>query len=252
MRTAIRRAVLWGAVLILAVSPSVLGCGSSVGSPTTAKSVTAATVSSSVGHPAFGALTTGQTEDPLVAQKSADLIVYGKVVQIDPARWNSPDGNAWKPKDPSGMSVPATYQTVYVQPTEILKGTPKWGTPVAFMVVNDGTPGSSPRAVAVGNAVLVIGQDYMSEGGLYGKVYWKDDAYFAQDSYTSIYVMMGGELVKATRVSQMLSSYYDPNAPKGNEISTVALSALREAIAKQRKGIDSTTPTLVPLPTTTT
>jgi hypothetical protein len=192
---------------------------------------------------------TGAAEDPLVAQKSADIIVYGKVVKIDPSRWNSPDGKAREPDDPSGMSIPATYQTVYVQPTETLKGAPKWGAPVAFMVVNSGAVGDETGVVAVGNTVLVIGQDYMSKGGLYGKVYWKSNAYFAQDSYTSIYVMTGGRLLKSTYVSEMYSNYY---APRGNRISTVTLAALREAIDKQKKGINSSTPTSVALPTTTT
>jgi hypothetical protein len=80
-------------------------------------------------------------------------------------------------------------------------------------------------------------------------VYWKSNAYFAQDSYTSIYVMTGGRLLKSTYVSEMYSNYY---APRGNRISTVTLAALREAIDKQKKGINSSTPTSVALPTTTT
>lgn len=248
MCSVIRKAGLWGIVPLLASSLFVLGCGSNGGTSTTAKSVTTTTVNGSAGRTLTEALTTGAADDPLVAQKSADLIVYGKVVQIDPTRWNSPDGKYHEPNDPSGKSIPARYQTVYVQPSEILKGTPKWGTPVAFMVVN-GTGGDDPPTLAVGNTVLVIGQDLMSEGGLYGKVHWKSHAYFAQDAYTSIYVMMGGQLLKSTYMSEMYSNLY---TPKDNRILTVTLAALREAIAKQKRGINSSTPTVVPWPTTTT
>jgi len=59
----------------------------------------------------LGIDTTGAPEDPLVAQKGADIVVYGKVTKIDPARWNSPDGKYWEPNDPSGMSVARIYRT---------------------------------------------------------------------------------------------------------------------------------------------
>jgi hypothetical protein len=190
MRTTMAKMGFSLMILVVALLGMVaLGCGSGKQAATSSSSQVAATSSSSQVAATSSSpqvsnrtltidqATTGAAEDPLVAQKAADIVVYGLVVKIDPGRWNSADGKYWQPNDPSGMSVAAIYRTYYVQPAEILKGTPKWATPVAFMVVG-GTGNQTTGPVSVGDTVLVIGTDYPA---LYGDVYWKDDAYFAQN-----------------------------------------------------------------------
>lgn len=112
----------------------------------------------------------------------AELVIYGTVVGIAPGRWNSPDGKAWKPD--SETDTPAIYSTFYVEPTKILKGEPRFGTPVAFMIPG-GTEGVISCPVAVGDRVIVFGR-YMQE--LYGNVYWDKTAYFPQSMDYSIYL----------------------------------------------------------------
>jgi hypothetical protein len=53
--------------------------------------------------------------------KTSDIVVVGKVVSVDPARWNSPDGKSWSP--PEEEASPIVYTTFYVEPVEILRGT---------------------------------------------------------------------------------------------------------------------------------
>jgi hypothetical protein len=72
--------------------------------------------------------------------------------------------------------------------------------------------------VRVGDRVLVIGKDYAAEGGLYGDVHWKKDAYHALNREYSIFVeTSAGHLV----------SIVDPRNP---EYGTVSLEELREAL----------------------
>jgi hypothetical protein len=152
---------------------------------------------------------------PAQAAKDADIVVYGTVVGVDPGRWNSADGNQWTSK--ADTDVPAIYRTFYVKLSEVLKGKPKWGTPVAFIVVG-GTAGEVSGPVTVGDAVLVFGRDLMSEGGLYGNVVWQKDAYFAQHNEFSIFVERAGTL-------EVTASEKDP------EYATASLSALRAELS---------------------
>jgi len=62
----------------------------------------------------------------------ADIVVAGTIVKVDAARWNSPDGAEWKPDE--SVALPIPYTTFYIQPTQIVKGTPKWDTPIPFRV----------------------------------------------------------------------------------------------------------------------
>lgn len=226
MRAAFRRAVRCGLLCVLAACLFPFGCGgkadsSAAASPATT-TITITTAGRSIPPPD---VSDSLFLDPLVAQKHADVIVYGKITKID----RSP-----------------AYITCYVEPKEVLKGTPKWGTPVAFIVmgsVEEGTTGP----VLVGDSVLVIGEDYVAK-----RVYDIDPnthAYFAMNSYTGIYVETGGTLFQAQYLVDYLKS---STTTIGNYVTTVTLAALREAIEKQNRGIDSSTPTLVPLPTTTT
>ncbi len=91
----------------------------------------------------------GQTEH-------SDLIVVGEVVQIDPARWNSPDGKRWIPEDT--LVVPLIFRTFWVQPTEVLKGSPTASGPLPFFV-HGGIEGEASAPVDVGETVLVFGRE---------------------------------------------------------------------------------------------
>lgn len=88
--------------------------------------------------------------------RHSDIVLVGKVVRVDPARWNSPDGKSWTPTDP--LVAPLLFRTFYVEPTEVLKGTSAYGTPVPFMVLG-GTEGERGGPVNVGDVVLVFGRD---------------------------------------------------------------------------------------------
>lgn len=126
---------------------------------------------------------------PEAQAKYAEIIVYGTVTRVAPGRWNSPDGKGWK--SASETDTPAIYSTFYVEPNKVLKGEPRFGTPVAFMIPG-GTEGAIGGPVAVGDKVIVFGR-YMQQ--LYGDVYWDTEAYFPQSMEYSIYVEdAGGKL----------------------------------------------------------
>jgi hypothetical protein len=95
---------------------------------------------------------------------NAELIVYGTVVKVDPARWNSVDGRPPAPDD-----NPVIYTTFYVQPSEV-RGTPRFGTPVAMMVPYH------DKLLAEGDEVLVFAE----YGEVWGPGTWKQDAYFSE------------------------------------------------------------------------
>lgn len=168
---------------------------------------------------------------PLDGQEHAEIIVYGKVTKIDPGQWNSPDGKWWEPDDPSGMSMGIIYRTYYVEPTEVLKGTPKWGTPVAF-IVEGGTEGETIGPVWVGDTVLVLGADY-ADTGVYGKVYWKENAYFSMAGDTTVFVLRDGTLNKAVHLSNDGKVQETVRADRGG---TVELDTMRQAIAATKAG----------------
>ena len=108
---------------------------------------------------------------------NAELIVYGTVVKVDPARWNTPDGRqpTHGPDD-----NPVIHTTFYVQPTEI-KGTPRFGTPIAIMVPYH------DELLAEGDEVLVFAE----YGEMWGPGTWKQDAYFSVEEVRGIYMKVG-------------------------------------------------------------
>ncbi len=112
---------------------------------------------------------------------SAELIVYGRVVKVDPPLWNTADGRQPDHDQWSEEYAPEIYTTFYVQLTEI-KGTPRFGTPVAIMVTNH------DKLLAEGDEVLVFAE-YAGDRR-YG--IWKQDAYFLIEGVRGIYMKVGG------------------------------------------------------------
>jgi hypothetical protein len=112
---------------------------------------------------------------------SAELIVHGKVVKVDPARWSTPDGR--EPDSRTEADNPARiYTTFYVEPTEV-KGTPRFGTPIAIMVP------FHDKLLAPGDEVLVFAEYYEEWRGKYGA--WNVDAYFSIEEVRGIYMKVG-------------------------------------------------------------
>jgi hypothetical protein len=179
---------------------------------------------------------------PLEGQEHADIIVYGKVTKIDPGRWNSPDGNAWDlknykdntPNDTSDDPIPVIYRTYYVEPTETLKGTPKWGTPIVF-IVDGGTEQETVGPVSVGDTVMILAIDYQSRGGRGSNVYWKKDAYFAINGDSNVFVLKSGTLIKSEFISSdgknMVSTL-----GANDRGAKVDLKQMREAIKATKEG----------------
>ncbi len=112
---------------------------------------------------------------------NAELIVYGKVVKVDPARWSTPDG---QPRDSrsDASAFARIYTTFYVEPTEI-KGTPRFGTPVAIMVE------FHDKLLAPGDEVLVFAEYYEEWRSEHGT--WNPNAYFSE--VRGIYMKVGEE-----------------------------------------------------------
>jgi hypothetical protein len=94
-------------------------------------------------------------------QQTADsaIALLGKVVKVDPSLWNSPDGKAWS--SPAGGIEPAVYTTFYVAPEKVLKGSPAWGTPVAFRVtgghISTSSTATQTSTVEAGTLILKVG-----------------------------------------------------------------------------------------------
>ena len=114
------------------------------------------------------------------ADWDAELIVYGTVVKVDPAQWNTPDGRQPTHAPQSADDNPVIYTTFYVQPTEI-RGTPRFGTPVAIMVP------FHDELLAEGDEVLVFAE----YGETWGPGTWKQDAYFSVEEVRGIYMKVG-------------------------------------------------------------
>ncbi len=113
--------------------------------------------------------------------QASDICVVGRVVGEDPARWNSPDGEKWSP--PEDEATPIVYTTYYIEPAEILLGSPSWGAPIAFRGIGgtlaDGSvfrvePWSS--SMSVGQEVIVFGraESYYGPEAVYvpAEAYW--------------------------------------------------------------------------------
>jgi hypothetical protein len=111
---------------------------------------------------------------------NAELIVYGKVVKVDPARWNTPDGRQPTHARQSADDNEVIYTTFYVQPTE-MRGTPRFGTPIAIMVPYH------DELLAEGDEVLVFAE----YGEMWGPGTWKADAYFSVEEVRGIYMRVG-------------------------------------------------------------
>lgn len=127
----------------------------------------------------------------------AEIVVMGEVTKVDPARWNSPDGQEWMPADEGSLAL--VYTTFYVRPEKILKGASKFGEPVPFRVVGgiigDATQipaGDNAKfaSIAPGQQVVVFGAD----DGRYGpEGYWFPAAYWLLSDVNSMWRLEGGK-----------------------------------------------------------
>lgn len=134
------------------------------------------------------ALLAPQQLDPTYQAVESDVVVWGTVIEVSPARWNSTDGLEWH--GTSEADMPIVYTTFLVEPREVLKGTPAWGTPVAFRTLG-GFFGDGDRMVgntgefanlSVGDEIVVMGVDHPFYGGVYDR-----PAYWSLVNATSIY-----------------------------------------------------------------
>lgn len=134
----------------------------------------------------------------------ADLIVRGRIVIVDDARWNSPTGEKWNP-DENSLDMPVVYTTFYVEVEKIFKGTPKWGSPVAFRILG-GVVGPEGSAAAgsvdapfpelkAGDEVVLFGKD---DSIRYGGVFTPEGYWAMWDSHSmlrndeGVFVNLGG------------------------------------------------------------
>jgi Domain of unknown function (DUF4829) len=120
-----------------------------------------------------------QYKSPPAPDWNADLIVYGKVVKVDPARWSTPDG---QPRDgrSDGSAFARIYTTFYIEPAEIT-GTPRFGTPIAIMVE------FCDKLLSPGDEVLVFAEYHEEWRSGHGT--WKANAYFSDAR--GIYMKVG-------------------------------------------------------------
>jgi hypothetical protein len=130
--------------------------------------------------------------------QEADLIVVGEVVKVDTSMWNSPDGKQWTPDEKE--TLPIVYTTFYVKPTQVLKGEPKWGTPVPFRVTGtivapsaDSQSTSSRLGLGVGDTIVAFGsiEDRYGTGGVYKPA----EAYWLAMEENSIWTEQDGQFV---------------------------------------------------------
>lgn len=120
----------------------------------------------------------------------AEIVVHGKVVDVGVGRWNSNDGKAWVTDN--DQDCPLVYRCFSVEPIELIKGEPRFGSPISFIVIG-GTEGEVSGPVQVGAEVIVFGNYFAS---LYGpNAVWPEDAYFARLNEFSVYRKSGNEFV---------------------------------------------------------
>lgn len=142
----------------------------------------------------------------------AEIVVHGKVVDVGVGRWNSNDGKAWATDN--DQDCPLVYRCFSVEPIELIKGEPRFGSPISFIVIG-GTEGEVSGPVQVGAEVIVFGNYFAS---LYGpNAVWPEDAYFARLNEFSIYRNSGDEFVNVGNA----------NAPAFGKTS---LDAVRDAV----------------------
>jgi hypothetical protein len=118
--------------------------------------------------------------------EDSDIVVVGEIVKVDTPRWNSPDGKAWRP--PEDQATAVFYTTFYIEPARLLKGTQKWGTPVAFRVM---------RGIAGGDVQLSVGDEVVAFGASDGRwgpggVYQPAGAYWLTNENNSIWIAEAG------------------------------------------------------------
>lgn len=126
-------------------------------------------------------------KEPAFQARESDVVVWGTVVEVRPARWNSADGKEWNGTE---GDMPIVYTTFLVEPREVMKGKPAWGTPVAFRtlggVYGDGRVGTADLGVyadlSVGDEIIVMGVDHPFYGGTY-----EMPAYWSLVNATSVY-----------------------------------------------------------------
>jgi hypothetical protein len=120
----------------------------------------------------------------------SELIITGYVVKVDPARWNTPDGQrsaSHMQFTPDGHEYQSfTYVTFYVHPEENLKGSPRFGSPIAIMIYDLGGRDTGP--LDEGDEVIVMTQYEKQPPGN-----WKEDAYFLSEWDLGIYMRVGDE-----------------------------------------------------------
>lgn len=151
----------------------------------------------------------------------SEIIVAGKVVQIDTPRWNGPEGKQWKPSLATQEAV--VYTTFYVKPTAILKGEPKWSRDlVAFRLtgvfpnavssqqlsttLTTGYQGGSPPRLAVGDVVVAFGR--LAPGRYGGGVYDPAEAYWLTSAENSLWAGVD----ESNLVNQGVTKYPDERA----------------------------------------
>ena len=125
--------------------------------------------------------------------EGSDIVVAGTVVREDPAKWNSADGTR------SGEAALA-YTTFYVEPAEMLQGTPAWGTPIAVRAIGgfleDGNSfrlNGETAPLNVGEEVILFGTAAARWGEL--AVYQPAEAYWLTADANSVWVKQGDRYV---------------------------------------------------------
>jgi hypothetical protein len=135
---------------------------------------------------------------------SADVVVVGTILKVDTARWNSSDGAEWMPDESVAMPVP--YTTFYIQPTQILKGTPKWDAPIPFRIEGGAFGPDAAKATQFatdlpklqpGMVVIAFGKDEQRYGK--GAVY-SPSAYWLLSSSYSLFENRDGNFVSVSGV----------------------------------------------------
>ncbi len=133
--------------------------------------------------------------DPEADLAESELAVAGRVVAVDPLRWNTPDGRQPQsgPVITSGDGseyMAVAYSTFYIVPYEILKGESRFGTGTTVVVMSRVLNGAQTGPVETGDEVIVmLRYEPRPEGTLV------DQGYFLTDWDRSIYMAVGGDFV---------------------------------------------------------
>lgn len=110
---------------------------------------------------------------------TAEAIVWGEVVAVEPARWNTA-GSGAAGESGSGDDAPPAYTTYVISPHEVWKGDISAGVPTAFLAVGgiaaaDGTArydgGALPR-LHMGDQVVALAVKRPDLGSATADEYW--------------------------------------------------------------------------------